>query len=254
MLVAAVLFILGIVAHPLAAGAPAAMLAAAGALLATALILRCRALPSTMSLALAFGCLGLAAGAIESRRFADDHIALFTSDAPGLARIEARIVDVPRLLTAPVGGRPLPPRQVTRAQVTGVLTADGWRRASGLITVSIGQPHPELDIAQTVQLFGQLQRPRPPENPGQLDWADYYRQQRILAAFSAPQAQNVALVRSESPSLLERARAAARRWTTPCWRPWCWGIPTRSCATCRTSSCARARSITWRSRECTSPW
>lgn len=138
-------------------------------------------------------------------------IALYTSEQQRLAQLELRIIDPPRILVGPpTAMRPIPPKQVTRAQVLRVKTWDGWRDTTGGALVQIEEPHPRLHVGQTVRVLGRLQRPAPAANPGQFDWADYYRQQRILTSITIPRASNIAIIDEGSPSLLDRLRASVR--------------------------------------------
>ena len=57
--------------------------------------------------------------------------------------------------------------------------------------MQIAQPHPRLAIGQRVRVLGMLERPAPAMNPGQFDWAAYYRQQRILASIHISNAGNI---------------------------------------------------------------
>jgi competence protein ComEC len=56
-----------------------------------------------------------------------------------------------------------------------------------------------------------LQRPAPAMNPGQFDWAGYYRDQRILASLQVPQASNIRILHGDGPGPLGRLREHARR-------------------------------------------
>ncbi|MGA2496468.1 MAG: ComEC/Rec2 family competence protein [Tepidisphaeraceae bacterium] len=210
MVATAMLFVLGIALHRHVVADLAAALAMAVAMLLAALLLRHRAVISAIFLAVAFGTLGQLAGRIETFRFPADHIGRFTPDAPRVVRIEAKIVDPPRLLTSPMNERPLPPRQSTQAEVLRVFTKSGWRSASGRIVVHLRDPHPRLAVAQTVRLAGLLSRPGGAENPGEFDWSDYYRRQRMLASISVPHIENIEILRADPPGLLDRLRAAAR--------------------------------------------
>ena len=96
----------------------------------------------------------------------------------------------------------MPPKQIVTASVTRVLTHAGWIDASGDVLVQISQPHPRLAIGQTVRVLGMLERPAPSMNPGQFDWAEYYREQRILASVHIAEASNIQIL---SQSRLGRA-------------------------------------------------
>ena len=207
---AAALFMLGIGLSGHIGASTAMALWLSVSLFLLSLVFRSRAGISAVCLAVALGTLGQLAGWRESCRFPADHIGRFTADAPRVVRLEARIVDPPRLLTSPMNQRPLPPRQSTQAEVLRVFTKDGWRIASGRVVVHLREPHPRLAVAQTVRLSGLLSRPGGVENPGEFDWSDYYRQQRILASVSVPHIENIEILRADPPSLPDRLRIGAR--------------------------------------------
>src|SRR6185369_11387157 len=81
----------------------------------------------------------------------------------------------------------------------------------GQILLNIEDPNPHLAVNQTVEAFGQLHRPAPAMNPGQFDWAAYYRDQRILASFDIRHLQNIRILLDPGPRLLDTLRAAARQ-------------------------------------------
>ena len=60
--------------------------------------------------------------------------------------------------------------------------------------VQIAQPNPQLALNQRIRVLGLLERPGPAMNPGQFDWASYYREQRILTSLHVNSARNIAIV------------------------------------------------------------
>lgn len=210
---AAVLFGVGIVAHRHVPPWTLAWLVAMAGLL----VLAWRALhsPRTCSslLMLAFFAAGLVAGQVEAFHYPRSHVSAFAAEESRLAQLELRVEDPPRVLSNPFDRRrPLPPKQVVTAEVTRVNTWAGWEDAGGQILVQIAEPHPRLGPGQTVRVVGMLQRPSAAMNPGQFDWARYYREQRILASITVPQAVNVTIVRDDGPGLLCAMREKVRRW------------------------------------------
>jgi len=203
---------LGIWLHPFF---PVWPLSGAGvALVVLALAWRMLARPYACSgfVAIALTLVGVLLGQMEHYRFRAGDVAAYATDTPRLAQVELFLDRPPRVISLSVGrGRPLPPRQVTTARVTRVLTWDGWRDASGDVLVQIDQPHPRLAQGQTVRVVGLLQRPSPAVNPGQFDWAKYYREQRILASISVPHADNLTIVSDAGLGALGTLRATARQ-------------------------------------------
>jgi competence protein ComEC len=99
-------------------------------------------------------------------------------------------------------------------EVLRVLTTDGWKSASGTALLHIDNPHLHaerpLAVGQRVVAFGMLQQPNPAMNPGEFDWAEYYRDQRVLASLHVAHAENVRILDDPGPSPLDRVRLAAR--------------------------------------------
>ena len=155
---------------------------------------------------------GVALAQLRSFHWPTTDIALYTTEHPRLAQLEMRVDHPPRLLAGPLTAlRPLPPKQVTQATITRVRTWHGWRPTTGRALVQIEQPHPRLHIGQTVRLLGLLQRPAPASNPGQFDWAAYYRQQRILASVTVPHAGNITIIDDGRIGPLATLRASVRQ-------------------------------------------
>src|SRR5439155_8626769 len=107
--------------------------------------------------------------------------------------------------------RPAPPRQVTTAKVVRLLTTSGWADASGRCLVQIDPPNEKLAIGQRVRALAMLQRPSPAMNPGQFDWAAYYREQRVLASIQITHSDTIQIVDVRAPSPLARSRELVRR-------------------------------------------
>ena len=130
----------------------------------------------------------------EHFAFAAADVGTFTTDDARLATVEATIADEPQLIAGADAGRPFPPRQSFLADVSRVRTTNGWVAATGQLPVRVNQPNPALAAGQTVQLLGMIQRPRPAANPGEFDWAVYYRQLRITATLTVAHAPNVTVL------------------------------------------------------------
>lgn len=167
---------------------------------------------STVALLLATAFAGVALAQVESFRFRRDHVAHFARADQRVAQLELYINRPPRVIGDPFSvGRALPPKQVCVARVTGVKTWAGWQPATGDVLVQIDQPHPRLAAHQTVRVLGMLQRPSPAMNPGQFDWEEYYREQRVLASVGIDHADNIQILSQDAPSPLTRLREQARR-------------------------------------------
>lgn len=160
---------------------------------------------------LATGTAGTLLAQLTRYYYPSHHVAHYATEAPRLAQLEIRLDTPPRLLTGAFGQyRALPPKQVALATVTRVKCWDGWRDSTGQALVQITQPHPRLTQGQTLRVLGLLQRPAPAMNPGQFDWADYYRQQRILVSLQILQPGNIEILGSADPGLLAHYRRRTR--------------------------------------------
>jgi competence protein ComEC len=210
---AAAALIAGITLHPAAPDWPRLWLALSATTAITALLLlRLAPRPSTAALITALAALGLAVAQLEKFRFPADHVLAWTTDTPRLAELELTLDQPPRILTGDPtpGSRPLPPRQVTSGTVTRIKTWDGWRPATGEILLQLIPPNPDLAYGQRVSALGLLARPAPAMNPGQFDWARYYREQRILASLDVSHAENVHLLARGGFAPIEWLRQRAR--------------------------------------------
>ncbi len=209
---AAVLFILGIAAHEAVDFKPIWPLLFMTVLLIASAAAHARPLFCSALLALTILTGGFAAGRLAHFYYPPADIAAYAADDRRLAQLELYLNNEPRLIAGAFGqSRPAPPKQSMLATVTAVKTWAGWTPATGSILVQIGEPHPRLAAGQTVRLLGMLERPAPAANPGQFDWADYYRDQRVLTSVRVQSAANVRIVAEQNPGPVADLRAAVRR-------------------------------------------
>src|SRR5205085_3065426 len=66
--------------------------------------------------------------------------------------------------------------------VREILTDAGWAPASGKAHLTVEGPLPEFHVGDEVEVFGWLESPRGPDNPGEFDWREHLRDDRIRAA------------------------------------------------------------------------
>ncbi|HEY7090224.1 MAG TPA: DNA internalization-related competence protein ComEC/Rec2 [Tepidisphaeraceae bacterium] len=155
---------------------------------------------------------GVALAQVEAFYYPRDHIGLFATEQARLARLELRLDSPPRVLTWPYGQyRSAPPKQVVTATVTKVKTWTGWAKSDGQVLVQIAQPHPRLRQGQVIEALCTLERPGPAMNPGQFDWAGYYREQRVLASVQIPHADNIRITSEHPIGLIGRLREQTRQ-------------------------------------------
>lgn len=177
------------------------------ALVTLGILLRSRDWIASIILLIALCFAGVTLAQVQAYYYPSDHIAHYATDATRLAQVEFTIDEPPRVLVNAFGQyRALPPKQVTLGTVTEIRTWAGWKPAGGQVLIQIAQPHPRLAAGQTVRALGLLQRPGPAMNPGQFDWANYYRDKRILASLQVLQVSNIQIVSDASPSMLTRLR------------------------------------------------
>ncbi len=208
----AVLFMLGIAIHRIMPHRLEMWLVMSALLIIGALVIFPRGSLCSFCLGGAILLAGLAAAQLAAFQYPSNHISAFATETRRLAQLELYLDEPPRLLTGVFGQyRALPPKQAMTASVRRVRTWDGWIDATGEVLVQIAQPHPRLAAGQTVRVLGMLERPAPSMNPGQFDWAKYYREQRILVSVQIAQADNIRILREDSPGLLARLRQRARR-------------------------------------------
>ena len=208
---AAVCFIAGIALHdqlPVAGW----MWVGFAACYATAALLTRNAAASCACVALALAALGAAAGQSARFYYPAGEIGLYAGDAPRLAWLDVYLPQTPDLLRTAEAGLPRPPKLTTVAGVVAVKTLNGWQPATGQTLLQIDTPDPRLRAGQTVRVFGTLERPGAAMNPGQFDYAAYYRARRTLASVSVDGPGNVAVLADPGPPPLTRLRDAARAW------------------------------------------
>jgi competence protein ComEC len=205
------LFIAGILIHSTFPAEPKRLLIAiATTALAAAFTLHRRFINSAL-LGAAIVLCGVGVAQREQLQYPGNHIGLFAGDEPRLAQVELRLIDEPHFEYSLLENfRPLPPKQVVDADVLRVKTWNGWIPATGRTSLQIDQIQPRINIGQIVQVLGILERPPPAANPGQFDWAAYYRQQRILATLNALRSSNVQILSDPGPSPLDWLRTKAR--------------------------------------------
>jgi competence protein ComEC len=208
---AAICFIVGVVLHALLPPVPIVWLVLVGIVTIAAIIFRRLAAVSCGLLMIGLILGGLSVAQIEAFYYPPNHIGTYAADQPRLAWVEMRIDDEPRLLTDPFSAHPMPPRQVTLASVLRVKTNHGWVDSCGQMMVSISQPHPRLAMGQQVRALGTLERPAPAMNPGQFDWAAYYREQRILTSLHIQAAGNIVILSAARLGPLDWLRLRTRQ-------------------------------------------
>ena len=206
---AAICLIVGVLSHEIMPIRPAAWAATAGSLAVVGALVR-RPLIGSICLAIAFVAVGLAAAQAAHYRYAADDVGHFATEEPRLAELEVELVETPRLIRPPEMNRPRPPKLAGVAEVRRVRTWDGWQDASGSVLFQLREPRDDLKAGQTVRVLGRLQRPGPAANPGQFDFANYYRLKRVVASVNVGSAAHLTVVAARPPPAITRLREGAR--------------------------------------------
>jgi competence protein ComEC len=144
-----------------------------------------------------------------------NHIVNALGDEPMLTRLSGHIVSTP-IERPPLKLNPfLPFDPSPRTQFVLALeelrTDDPPTPAAGNVRVSVRAAGLALRLGQHVQLTGRIYRPSGPRNPGEMDWARWYRRQGIDAGMTVEGAAHV-LALPEPASWTYRAVNAARSW------------------------------------------
>jgi len=117
-------------------------------------------------------------------RFPADDVGNFATADPQLIHLRGALDAEPTLTTrSPDEGlasfiRVDPTRTVLAARE--ILTSGGWAPISGKARLTVDGPLHDLHVGDEVEVFGWLAKPPSPGNPGERDWADHLRDQRIL--------------------------------------------------------------------------
>jgi len=162
---------------------------------------------------LLFACamLGLGSAQYERFYFASTDLSHFSSDSHRLVQLRIYLPNEPRLRSGTFGQRhTIPPRQVSLVEVREVKTKAGWQPASGSALLQIKKPHPGLSAGQTVELIGLIERPGEAMNPGQFDWQNYYRQQRVSVSIHVSKPDHIVILSSDVPPWITRWRESVR--------------------------------------------
>lgn len=138
---------------------------------------------------------GITVAQLDRYYYPLSHLARFASDDRRLANVEVAINEAPRIVQMDFGQRrALPPKQVFIGDLTAVRTWAGWQSATGRVLVQGNEINPSIAAGQKVRMLATLDRPAPAMNPGQFDWAEYYRQQRVLVSLHVNHANNYTIL------------------------------------------------------------
>jgi len=131
-------------------------------------------------------CIGAVYVRLCSYAISEDDLVTYSTDRRAIfATVRGRILTSPQVYEdAPgVPGYRRGPRTGFVLAPEQILTEDGWRSVSGRCRTTVPGEADGLAAGQRVELVGTLARPRPPDNPGQYDWAAASRRRGILTTF-----------------------------------------------------------------------
>lgn len=209
---AAICLILGIIAHDRVGIWPGIWGICAGiCAIANLLCSRWNRVGSAL-LAMGIFFAGIVGGQLQHFYFSSHEIGQYARTPPRLVQVEVRIDDTPQTTGGPDRPRyAAMPGQVFGATAQRILSKDGWIPCDGAIRVRMNKPHPRLAAGQVVRLLGMLSSPQPADNPGQFDWSEHYRYQRVLTNITVAEVENAQIIHEARFSILRRLRHRVRQ-------------------------------------------
>lgn len=146
-----------------------------------------------------------------------DHVSRVLASEPVLTRVAGRIV-TPPVERAAVKRNPFvsfdpAPRTRFVLALEELRTVDPPAPMAGMVRVNVEAGGLPLRLGEAVELTGRLYRPRGPRNPGERDWARWYRYEGIDAGLAVEGRAHVRKLPAEVggwPRLVNAARDAAR--------------------------------------------
>ena len=124
-----------------------------------------------------------------------DHITNFAAEEKKLVRVTGKVVG--NLKESSQGYEPFNPwlfkqqRTSFLLQVESIEVSSGFQSASGKLRVVAKELGLDIQDGNTVEVFGWLYRSRPPDNPGQFDWAKYNARRGIHVHMACDHAASV---------------------------------------------------------------
>ena len=164
--------------------------------------MRGREATSAALLLLSLACLG---GAWHHRAwylFAADDLGLSATAEPLPIVVEAIAQSKPQRMPAPPANSlraiELGDRTRVNLTITGVRDGAAWRPASGNSTLVVNGHLFHVLAGDRIRLYGDLVAPSPAQNPGEFDYADFSRGNRVLSFLRCGSPQCVEVLESSS--------------------------------------------------------
>src|SRR5262249_23915568 len=147
--------------------------------------------------------------------FAADDVGNVAGVEPRLVRLRGALAEEPAVRRhakdEPLVSRPRADATVTILSVTEIETDHAWSPGSGRVRVTAEGPLTGLHVPDEVEVTGWLARPPGRMNPGEPDFADLLRDDRIRADLRVHSQSGVVRL-TEGGWGVERALATARGW------------------------------------------
>ena len=151
-------------------------------------------------------------------RFSIDNIGFYAVQEPSSIALRGVVTQMPRLIPPPPFDptRVIPQDEKTVFTLNALAIRDGadWISVTGNVGVTIEGDRTDLRIGDSVELFGTLSQPRPPQNPGDSDYRNILRSQRLLCTVRASTPDSITLLKSGFPTpvrLLEKIRRSCAK-------------------------------------------
>jgi competence protein ComEC len=135
-----------------------------------------------LGLTLACAALGLLHHHQYRTVFPANDIGSLARSEPRLIRLRGVLADAPETRRAPrdpLRSIPRPESSRCDLDVTQVENGDDWRSASGRVRLMVAGILDGIHAGDTIEATGWLSAPSRPANPGEFDWAEHARDERI---------------------------------------------------------------------------
>jgi len=178
-------------------------------------------LVSTVAALVAAAAVGAVHAQLSGASVAENHIATFTPHSPMPATVRGRIITAPQILkSGPQVGYARPNRTSFILQADSIGPETDSRETSGLVRVTIAAAPVSLIPGQRVELLGRIGRFSGPDNPGQMDWSQFARRNRVFVRMSVPSESGAKILGDSEMSpparALWRIRASTRQHLLAC--------------------------------------
>lgn len=163
-------------------------------------------------------CFGLAGAHHHHHRndFSADDIGQFASVEPRLARIRGTFDEEPTTYrhskNNALVSRPQSDFTSTDLNVTAIEMGSSWIESSGKVRLNVAGMLPDLHVGDEIEATGWLSRPSGPLNPGERDFAERARDQRIRADFRVQHSADGVVRLNSGGWGVDMAIASLRGW------------------------------------------